>query len=376
MHPKIEYLFGLRRFGIKPGLESITAVLDKLGNPHRRLRVIHVAGTNGKGSTSAMIASVLKHAGFKVGLYTSPHLVDYRERMQIGGEMISEYDIVRFIEKIEALGIPLTFFEFTTAIALLYFAHNDVDFVVLEVGLGGSWDATNVCDAEIAVFTSIGLDHTRILGDSIDLIAKDKCGIIKPSSKVVVGEDNNALDLIREISQGHDFYVAPKFSGRISLAGEFQKDNAGIAAKVCGLLGVEDKFIKVGVANTHWPGRLQFIDKNILFDCAHNPDAVGVVKDYVKSLDFDRLIVVFGVLADKDYRRMIKLLPKPDFLILTTPDSDRALDPVELAHDGECAVVESPEEALRFAKEIALENDLIFVTGSIFLVGDLMKRVL
>lgn len=373
MLQELEYLYGLKKFGIKPGLDAIRKALDRLGNPQDDLRIIHVAGTNGKGSTCAMVAGILQRAGHTVGLFTSPHLVDFCERIQVDRQKIPEADVLRLVNGIKALDVPLTFFEFVTVMAILYFKEQGVDFVVLEVGLGGSWDATNICDGEICAITSISLDHTRILGDTIEKIAEDKCGIIKPGSRVVVGESNKALGTIKRCASNEQLVLANRYAGKLGLNGDFQRDNAGIAYEVGRLLEIDDRIIRDALAQVDWPGRLQMMRENILVDCAHNPDAIEAARSYVKALGYGKLIVVFGVLADKDYRKMIKLLPKPDFLILTQPRSERALDPVQLAHDGKCAVIEDPAEAIRYAKGIAKDDDLIFVTGSIFLVGSIRE---
>ncbi|OYT31769.1 hypothetical protein B6U93_03000 [Candidatus Woesearchaeota archaeon ex4484_78] len=367
------FLYDLKKFGMRPSLDNIRLALRKLGDFHKGFRVVHITGTNGKGSTAAMVSNVLKLAGFSVGLFTSPHLVRFNERIQVNGVPISDDDALRLVEKVRSLGVQLSFFEFVTVLALLYFKECNVDFVVLEVGLGGSWDATNVCDAEIAVLTPIGLDHVKALGDSVEKITRDKCGIIKKGSKVVTCR-SNLVDVIKGFCRDNLFVVSDSFEKKIGLLGDFQKVNAGLAESVCRLLGVSQDVIDKGIETVFWPGRLEFVEENVLVDCAHNPFAVRVVTNFVKkNVDFDRLIVVFGVLADKDFKKMIRLLPRPDFLILTKPKINRALDPVELVYDGPCAVVEDPFEAFRFAKNLAKDGDLIFVTGSCFLVGNIKE---
>lgn len=367
------FLYNLKKFEMRPSLDNIKAAMNKLGNFQKNFRIIHITGTNGKGSTAAMISNILKKADFKIGMFTSPHLVNFNERIQINNIPISDNDAFKLIDKIKSLNIQLTFFEFITALALLYFKENNVDFVVLEVGLGGSWDATNVCDAEISVITSIYLDHTRVLGNSIEVIAKDKCGIIKKNSKVITC-NSNPINIIKEFCKGKDFIITSPYQKKLNLKGDFQKINAGIAEAVCRLLKVPQNIIEKGLETVEWPGRLEFVEDNVLVDCAHNPAAVKEVTAFVKSnLKFNKLIIIFGVLADKDYKKMIKKLPRPDFLILTKPKIERALDPVKLAYDGPCAIIENPFEALRYAKNLAKHDDLIFITGSCFLVGNIME---
>lgn len=375
LNKELEYLYKLKKFDFKskPSLKQIKIALEKLDNFHKKLKVIHVTGTNGKGSCSAMISTILEKADIKAGLYTSPHLVKYNERIKINNKNIKDEDILRLINKIKSINVALSFFEFTTVLALYYFYENNVDYVILEVGLGGTYDATNVCDAEIAVITDICLDHTRILGNTIEEIAKEKCGIIKENSKVVTEENNVALDIIKEKSKNNKLIIAKKYEGEIGLKGEFQKRNAGIAYSVGKILNIDEEKIKEGIKKAKWPGRLEYLEQNILLDCAHNPSAILEITKFVKNLKYKKLIIIFGVLERKDFKKMIKQLPKPDFLILTKPKIDFALEPTQLAHDGKCAVIEEPSAALKFAKRLAREEDLILITGSCYLVGNILE---
>ncbi len=370
---QLEWLYSLKESKMKLGLETTLQALEKLGNPHKKLKIVHVAGTNGKGSTSAMIADVLKRAGYKTGLYTSPHLVRFNERIQINRKPIEDGELSELISEIKKVDVSLTFFEYATVIAFLYFYNQKVDYVVLEVGLGGRLDATNVVDSEIAVITSIGWDHMHILGDTIEKIAKEKIAIIKPKSKVVTCKNNPGLPWIKEASAKNKLIIANPYREVVGLRGPFQKINAGIAYEVCKLLEIPENVIEEGIASTKWPGRMEYLDKNLLVDCAHNLSAFKATVPYIKTLPKKRLIIVFGVLADKDYKKIIKALPRPDFLILTKPPIDRALDPAELAYDGRCAVIADPEEALRYAKNMAQPEDLIFITGSCYLIGKIME---
>lgn len=370
---ELEYLYSLRKFGMKPGLDNIRLALEKLGNVHKNLFVIQVAGTNGKGSTSSMIHRVLVDSGKKVGLFTSPHLVSFFERIRINDKLISEEETKNLIKRIRETKVSLTFFEYATLMAILHFVDNSVDIVILEVGLGGSWDATSVCDANIGVITSIALDHTNILGNTIEQIAKDKCGIIKENTKSFIGENNAALSFIKKLHP--TIIVCKSYSEKVGLKGDFQKDNAGLAFSVCQYLNISDPQIKSSLERAYWPGRLEFVKDNMLVDCAHNPHAVQAVCDFVKNQKYNDLIILFGVLEDKDYNKMIRKLPKPNYLILSKPNNNRALDPVKLVYDGACAVIENPVDALKFTMKLAKREDLIFITGSIFLISEVLKEL-
>jgi len=369
---ELEHLYQLKEHKMKLGLQPTFDALAKLGNPHKKLRFIHVTGTNGKGSTCAFIADTLQLAGYKVGLFTSPHLVAFNERIEVNRKNATDEELAELIEKTRNTGVQLTFFEYATVMGILHFVKNNVDFVIWEVGLGGMLDSTNVVDAEIAVLTNIGLDHMHILGDTVEKIARDKCGIIKKNSKVVTCEGNAGLTWIKEkCAQGNQLFIAPPYEGRIKLLGEFQKKNAGIARKVCELLGVKEEIIEKGLANTKWPGRLEWMEKNILVDCGHNPAAIQATAPFVNALPKKRLILVFGVLKDKDYKAMIEALPKADVVILTKPKSERAIEPKDLPFKQEVTIVEEPIEAYRYAKKIAEKGDIIFVVGSCYLVGNI-----
>jgi dihydrofolate synthase/folylpolyglutamate synthase len=262
-------------------------------------------------------------------------------------------------------------------LGILYFVKNKVDFVIWEVGLGGTLDSTNVVDAEIAVLTNIGLDHMHLLGDTVEKIARDKCGIIKKNSKVVTCEGNDGLRWIQEKckQQGNPLFIAPPYQGRIKLLGEFQKRNAGIAKKVCELLGVKEEIVQKGLASAQWPGRLEWMEKNILVDCGHNPAAIQATAPFVNSLPKKRLILVFGVLKDKDYKAMIEALPKADIVILTKPKSERTIEPKELPFNREVTIIEEPAEAYAYAKKIAQPGDIIFVVGSCYLIGNIKESL-
>lgn len=357
-----------------PSLTQVRKALEKLRNIHKNLRVIHIAGTNGKGSTAAMLEMILRKKGYKTGLFTSPHLVRYNERFQINRNEISDDELLRYIKKIHDLNVDLSFFEFTTVLAFLYFFEQKVDFAILETGMGGRFDATNVCESEIAIITDISLDHTHIIGDTIEKISEEKAGIIKENSKVIIGKDNTGLRWIEE--KDNELFLVENYEGELSLRGEFQKRNAALAEKAAELLGVDEMIIKTALKEVEWQGRLEEIkaeNYKILLDCAHNVQAITEITKYVKNAKYNQLIIIFGVLETKDFRTMIKKLAKPDFLILTKPDTEKALDPIKLAYDGKCAVIENIEEAIRYAKNISQTDDLILITGSCYLVGNVKK---
>lgn len=369
---ELEWLYGLTRVGDK-GFSHILKALEHFKNPQKKLNVIHITGTNGKGSTAAMTAEVLKRAGYKTGLFTSPHLVRFNERIKINGQEISDEELLSLITEVKELNLPLKFFEFCTVMGIVHFFRKDCQYVVLEVGMGGENDPTNVCDAKVAAITPIGWDHMHILGNSIEEITKEKIGIIKKKSITITSAGNSGIQWIKE--KAGKLIVARPYQGVVGLRGAHQRINAGIAFEICKALGVDDDIIEEGIAMAKWAGRLQYVSKNIVVDCAHNLTAMQTVEPEIKKLAHEKLIIVFGVLADKDYAAMIKALPKPDYLILTKPPVDRALDPAQLAYDGKCAVIAEPVEALRYAKSIAKENDLILVIGSCYLAGMLMEAL-
>jgi dihydrofolate synthase / folylpolyglutamate synthase len=371
----IDHLHSLGKRGNNLGLERMEKVASQLGNPERGLRVIHVAGTNGKGSTVAMLAQILQEGGYSVGTYTSPHLIDFRERIQINGEKISEENFLRLFEKLKET--DLTFFEFVTMLAFLYFSEKRPDFVILETGCGGELDATNICVPEISVLTRISLDHQEFLGCyTLEEIAKTKSGIIK-NAPVFTCNEGSIFEMIKERckQQKVNLVVTHDYQGDVSLKGEFQRENAGLAFVVGKFLGVSDENIQKGIANTKWIGRVDWIEKNVLIDGAHNEAGVEALVSYLKTLEYEKLVVVFGVCENKDYKKFLELLPY-DTLILSKADLDRAIDPKEIQKEiGNGEIVVNPKDALDRAKEIIGENDLILVTGSLYLIGDLLKQI-
>ncbi len=367
-------------------LDNIKILLKKIGNPEKSLKVIHVAGTNGKGSVCAMISSVLKEAGYKVGMYTSPHLKEFRERFLINGKKISEKDLINYFKKIKPFITDQTFFEVITAMAFLYFKDKKVDYLVLEVGLGGRLDATNVVDPLVSVITNIGLEHQDYLGDTIKKIAYEKAGIIKEGKPVVTGAKGSALNVIKKIAKDKGckvFTDGKPINVPLKLKGEFQLVNASIAMETIRVLNhyynlkIKKNEINNGLLKTVWHGRLEFISNNVLVDCAHNPDAVKALKKELLKIKkgYNKIILILGILKDKDYKAMIKeLKPLSSRTILVKPNIPRAIDPRILAEQIEFnyIIIENVKAALGYAKKIAKQDDLILVTGSIYVVGEII----
>jgi dihydrofolate synthase/folylpolyglutamate synthase len=410
----IEHLYSLQQFGIKLGLDNIRRLTALLGHPQTRYRCVHIAGTNGKGSTAAMVAAVLQRAGYRVGLYTSPHLVEFRERIRVDGRMISEDAVSELTERVRELwSDPLapTFFEFTTALAFQFFADQEIDIAVLEVGLGGRWDATNVVHPMVTAITTIGYDHEEHLGTTLSAIAGEKAGIIKEGVPVVLGPiKGEALAVIEQVAARHaasvirpglhyrvegrpplDFtYMGRSWRLdhlRCGLLGSHQLDNAGCAVAILeamhdqGLI-VSETAVRAGLAGVRWEGRLEFVSDRpaVLLDGAHNPAAGVVLADFLSremaTGRFGRLLLVLGMMRDKKPGAFLEpLLPLLSELILTRAEIERAatadtlasvLTPLPVAPH----LTDSPAEALTLARRLASPEDLVCVTGSLMLVGD------
>jgi len=366
-------LSGLRRFGIRAALLPTREALRRLGDPQDRLRIAHVAGTNGKGSTAAMIDAALRTAGRRTGLYTSPHLSRFTERIRIGGEEIARKDVVRLAHTIRALAPDLTFFETATCIALLHFAEQEVEVTVLETGLGGRLDATNVVKPAVTAVTRIGLDHAEWLGPDLASVAREKAGILKPGVPAIAVGDGPERDVLVEVATrvgaplrllGRDF---SGYQGPIGLAGEHQRENAALAAQAARILGVPDDAISRGIAKVHWPGRMERIGRFVL-DCAHNPQAAAALSTAIGRAD----ALIFGCLSDKDAPGMLSALRgNCDPIWLVRPRTDRARDPVELLGLCPAARTATLHEALDQAA-----GATVLVTGSTYLVGQAREILL
>lgn len=386
----LNYIYNLKgsehKGNFNLGLKNVKILLDKLGNPQNSLKVIHVAGTNGKGSVCAMISSILTEAGYKTGMYTSPHLKDFKERFLVNNKKISEQDLIKYFEKVKPLVTNQTFFEVITATAFLYFKEKKVDFLVCEVGMGGRLDATNLVNPLVSVITNIGLEHKEYLGETLEEIAYEKAGIIKKNKPVVTGAKGTALNVIKKIAKEKNskLYIIKKPKNiSLRLNGKFQLENASIALKAVEILKggyklkVSNESIKKGLLKTKWYGRLEFISKNILVDCAHNPPAIKALKkELLKIRDkYKKLYLIIGILKDKDYKEMLKeLVPLTDEIILVKPKIPRALEPKILAKEikKDCIIIKDAKEALKYAKKTAGKDDLILVTGSIYVVGEVI----
>ena len=410
----VAYLYRLQQHGIKLGLATMTALMVRLGMPQTRYRTLHIAGTNGKGSTAAMAAAVLQAAGYRVGLYTSPHLVEFRERICVNGEMIAESQVAQLTEQLQVLCQPdlsPTFFEYTTAMAFQHFADSGVDVAVLEVGLGGRFDATNVVTPMACAVTTISLDHQEYLGTTRSSIAFEKAGIIKPGVPVVLGRlDDDAWRTIEQVARerqapvfrlNEDFRTegeGPRqFSYRglgmhydglaCALEGRHQLDNAACALALLGAaapqgIAVTAEAVRAGLRVVNWAGRLEVVDRRptILLDGAHNPAAATALADYLTRSDrshlFHPVVLVLGMMRDKDHRGFVEPLRNlVDEVVLTQADLPRAATAQELRASFEGLlthphVVPLLSDAMALARQLATPDGLVCVTGSLMLVGE------
>jgi dihydrofolate synthase/folylpolyglutamate synthase len=375
----IEDVLSVERTAKKFGLTNIRKFLKLINNPEKDLKIIHVAGTNGKGSVCAMISSVLDEAGFKVGMFTSPHLVKINERIRFDNELISDEDFKRiadFIYETEKKNnVSLTFFETLTAMAFIYFNERKLDYAVIETGMGGRLDATNVSKPVISVITNIGLEHRDVLGNTIKDIAKEKAGIIKNNSTVVTSAKGKALSIIKKIANKKNsrLIIAKRLKNiELNLKGDYQIENASTAVAALRELKIPEKHVLEGLKRVCWPGRFEFIKKNILLDCAHNPDGVKALVKSMKELHYNNLIVILSVMKDKNIisisKKINNLNPK---MILTKANVSRARDPRKISRFFKhFIIIPDLKKAITYAREIAKKNDLILITGSIFLVGE------
>ncbi len=410
----VAYLYHLQKHGIKLGLDTMTALVSRLERPDTRYRVLHIAGTNGKGSTAAITAAILQAAGYRVGLYTSPHLVEFRERIRVDGRMISETDIARLTALVKGVSEPdlaPTFFECTTAIGLQYFSEARIDVAVLEVGLGGRFDATNVVMPSACAVTTIALDHQEYLGTTVASVAYEKAGIIKPHVPVVVGRmPEEARQTIERVAAeraaplsrlGVEFEVAGETPERFTfsrgtirydnlfcpLPGTHQLDNCASALSLIHAatdqgIHVGESAVREGLRKVQWEGRLEVVGREPLtvLDGAHNPAAAAAVAEYLRAFrrshPGSRVILVLGMMRDKDHRGFVEPFKGlADDLVLTQADLPRSATVVQLqaAVSGWRSPVHTEallSDALALAKRLARSEDLICVTGSLMLVGD------
>ncbi len=413
----LRYLYNLERFGIKLDLTNITSILTGLNNPHLTFPSIHVAGTNGKGSVAAVLHSVLCESGYKAGLYTSPHLVDFRERIRVGRELVEKNFIYDFVEELrkEIDEKHYTFFEVTTAMAFEYLAQKKVDLAIIETGLGGRLDATNMIKPLISIITNIGREHTKQLGNAIAQIAREKAGIIKHGVPTITAADQpEALGAIRSVcaEKNSEFIHVQDGSGysvlnssingsrfsfssdsleyqdlELNLAGEHQILNAATALTATEKLNqlgwkVEEPAIRSGLKQVNWRARLEVFRKEplVLLDVAHNPAGI---KAMIKALNHffpeKRIIFVFGVMQDKDHHSMLKeIVRKAKFVVLTKPEYKRAAEPESLKETVEkesipYEIIPQVRQAYLFALKKAVTDDILCITGSHFTAGEFLS---
>ena len=378
----------------KADIGNIVAASEKIGNPHEKFKSIHVAGTNGKGSVSHMLASILQESSYKVGLYTSPHLTDFRERIKINGEMISESEVVRFVlkNKVSFEKIDLSFFEFTVAMAFDYFAKEKVDIAIIEVGLGGRLDSTNIIEPELAIITNISLDHTNLLGNTIEKIAKEKAGITKENTPIIIGrKQKETTEIFRKIAkekQAKLIYASANNKYKTDLKENYQKENISTTLTAITQLqamkwNISEDNIKNGIGNTlkntTFMGRWQTLSVHplIICDIGHNEDGIKQVTQQIAELHFNKLHFVFGVVKDKNIDAILSLMPKQAQYYFCQANIDRAMDAEELTKKArrpglKGAAHTSVKQALETAKKNATKDDLIFVGGSAFVVAEVL----
>lgn len=412
----ISYLFNLERAGIKYDLKNITKLLNELNNPQNNFKSIHVAGTNGKGSVSAVLNSVLIESGFKTGLYTSPHIKDFRERILVDGKFITKKFILNFVNKHYHLieKIKPSFFEVTTAMAFDYFSFSKTEYAVIEAGLGGRLDSTNILNPVISIITSVSIDHTSFLGNSIQSITKEKGGIIKEGISVIAGNVSEVskkilVNIAKEknaalhFSESKNFRITKKtergfyFKKENSLKkffypviGEYQLHNLKTSFKSLEKLGdiekirIDDRVIQKALKNlkinSRLEGRFELISKKpkIVTDISHNLQAISNVKSNLEFFKFRKLIIIFGMMKDKDFAGCAAELGKMKAqIIITRPGYKRAAEPAEIlktikTNKEKFIVKKNLREAFLFAKKNLNQNDLLLITGSFFLVSDFL----
>ncbi|HAX99038.1 MAG TPA: bifunctional folylpolyglutamate synthase/dihydrofolate synthase [Candidatus Atribacteria bacterium] len=420
----IDFLFDLQRFGIKLGLENMARMLNAFGNPHQNLKAIHIAGSNGKGSVAAFVAKIFQKAGYRVGLYTSPHLLDFSERIRIQGEPISYDEVIKLtrlirtkqyeVEKEDGTnGDPtsvtcMTFFEFTTLLAFLFFLKKKVDLAVVEVGMGGRLDATNVLNPLVSVITNISKEHQQYLGKTLAEIAGEKAGIIKKNGILLTAVTQPQIFAkIRSQCQqmGSTLYRLGKHIGvqeknggmfdyqglftnykklKISVLGKYQINNAALAVGVTEILKnqgyqVTENVIREGLLKMKWPGRLEIVNQNpiILLDGAHNLDAIEkLTKELQETFSYRKLFLVMGIMKDKSIKPILKrIVVLGHHIIFTQPKTDRVASPFFLLKaarflNNNSEVVEDVKQAVQKALSLANKDDLICVTGSLFTIGE------
>jgi dihydrofolate synthase / folylpolyglutamate synthase len=412
----LDKIYKLGRFGIKLELDTIQNILNLLDNPEKQYNLVHVAGTNGKGSTATYIASILQMAGFKTGVYTSPHLVQFNERITINGEPISNDDVVSAYEAVHQVDTgerKATFFEIATAMGLYHFAKKNIEWAVIETGMGGRFDATNIITPEVSVITNLSIEHTDYLGNTIKALAKEKGGIIKANTPVVTAVSQpSGLKVIKKTAKQNssDLYIYKKdFSIRKNsgqntysykglmknfnhlikpLPGEHQKENLSLALAACELIfdNLDESLVKKGLAITKWPGRLEHIQDKplVIIDGAHNLKAAKVLGKYLSSkLKDKKLTLVLGILDDKPHEKMLEsLVPYAQNIIITKAKIDRSLEPsvlkkaVQEITKTPVTIIEDVKKAVIHAIEISKEEDAVCIAGSLYVAGEAREQLI
>ena len=418
LNEALTYIHGVSWLGTIPGLEREQELLHRIGDPHKGMKYVHVAGTNGKGSTAAMLANILTHAGYRTGLYTSPYIIRFNDRIQVDGQQIPDETVCKMTEFVkphaEAMKDHPSEFEIVTAIGFEYFKRQKCDIVVLEVGMGGEWDATNVIeDNEAAVIVNIGLDHTEVLGDTIEKIALTKSGVVKPGCPCVIYRQQKSVEDVFEgvcKKLGAPFIPAdfdslkPTYSGldgqrfdwedlkdlHLPLLGEHQLKNACnvlTAVKVLREHGwnIPETAVREGLATVTWPGRFQLMRKDPLFiiDGGHNPQCLEALESAIKTyLPGKKLVFLNGCMADKDYGDMFNhLLPYAREFVTVTPANPRALPAKDLAAyirehlNAEATACETVGEGVRTAIEKAGKDGVVCACGSLYMIGEIVDAL-
>ena len=414
----IGYLYKFEKFGIKYNLENIRNILNKMGNPQNDFLSYHIAGTNGKGTVSALLNSFLVESGFKVGLYTSPHISDFRERILVCGKMISEKYVSDFLTKYKPIfdKIKPTFFEIATAMAFRYFSDKKVRYAVIETGMGGRLDSTNIITPEVSIITGISYDHMQYLGDTLEKIAYEKAGIIKENipvihchmkknvekvisdrakekhSREIISDKEIKINITKKASDGMTFNIKSKFCDisniKTPLIGDFHIPNFSnaLAAYFHTQQNVNKSIIKQGfrnvITNSGYHGRFEIIGRKplMILDVAHNPEGIKNLNSNLEYLNYKRLFIVFGMMKDKDYGKCIRMLEQIDAdIILTRPDYERAAAAEELYAEAKNKFRFIIRDDVRFAAAYVLgkarPQDAILVTGSFYLISDFLKAI-
>ena len=409
---RLSWLYGLEKKGIKLGLERIQALMHCLGKPQDNYRTLHIAGTNGKGSTAKVIYTILKQAGYSVGLYTSPHLVKFNERIVVDDKEIKDKELLRLFEEInknlKKNNLDASFFEFTTAIAFLYFKQKKVDYAVIETGLGGRLDATNIIIPVATIITSISLEHQKYLGNTLEKIAKEKAGIIKRGTPVITSATGNALKVIKDESKKRNaklfevhklvkirhnkkyldsqtaVMVTAKNKYNIStqLLGKHQLFNIASAILTSEILGIDKKTIIKSIDKTEWPARLEIVKKTplVILDCSHTIEGFKLLKNYIQNQlkQYDKITLVLGISDDKDMTKMVPILAGiADQLIICQAQyrgtDTKLLKKIASPHCKHIIEKRKVSAAVSYSLKQAGKNDAVIITGSLFVAGEVKE---